>query len=181
MASAALESAFDAAFWFVDRAVENGEYIQPQKLQRLLYLAQAYYAVAFDARMLAPAVFVAGALGPVEPSTFRLFGSAIPEFDRKAQPKVAEQFMDAIWRRFGHHSAEHLNRLISIHDPYREAKAKGEGTIITIEAMEAFYGKREATEAAGIPSPESLTPPRIVRSHTGQTVEVKKWTPGKKK
>ncbi len=180
MAVATLESSFDAAFWFVDRAMENGEYVQPQKLQRLLYLAQAYYAAAYEEQLLMPAIFVAEALGPVEPSTFRLFGSAIPQFDRKRQPKIADQFLDAIWRRFGHHSAEHLNRLISTHDPYREAMAKGERTIIVIKAMAQFYGKKETTQMAGIPSLENLVPPRIVRSHTGQAVEVKKWTPGKK-
>ena len=51
-------SAFDVAFWFADMALHDNEYMQPQKLQRLLFIAQGYYTVAFAGRKLMPAVFV---------------------------------------------------------------------------------------------------------------------------
>ena len=31
-------NAFDIAFWFADTALNENEYLQPQKLQRLLFL-----------------------------------------------------------------------------------------------------------------------------------------------
>ena len=37
---AAVKSAFDVAFWFADTALHDNEYMQPQKLQRLLFLSE---------------------------------------------------------------------------------------------------------------------------------------------
>lgn len=175
-----IASSFDAAFWFIDRAVEEGGYIQPQKLQRLLYLAQAYYAAAFDGESLMPAVFVADRLGPVEPGCYRLFESAIPQFERKPLKRNAAQFLDAVWRRFAHHSTEHLNRLIARHDPYEKALNKGVGTIIPLEDMVLFYGKKDVADKAGIPSADQITPPVFARTQTGAAVQVQKWRPPKK-
>ena len=62
-----VENAFDIAFWFADTALNENEYLQPQKLQRLLFIAQAYYTVAFNGRKLMPAVFIAEEMGPIEP------------------------------------------------------------------------------------------------------------------
>ena len=39
----AVFSTFDVAFWFADTALNNNEYLQPQKLHRLLFLSQAYF------------------------------------------------------------------------------------------------------------------------------------------
>ena len=50
-----VENAFDIAFWFADTALNENQYLQPQKLQRLLFIAQAYYTVAFNGRKLMPA------------------------------------------------------------------------------------------------------------------------------
>ena len=46
----AVESVFDVAFWFTDTAENHSEHMQPQKLHRLLYLSQAYYAIAFGGK-----------------------------------------------------------------------------------------------------------------------------------
>ena len=50
----AVDSSFEVAFWFLDRAIEDGEYLQPQKLHRLLYLAQAYFGVLQNGLKLMP-------------------------------------------------------------------------------------------------------------------------------
>ena len=59
MRPTAVESCFEIAFWFLDRALNDGEYLQPPKLQRLMYLAQAYFAVVQNGAKLMPATFVA--------------------------------------------------------------------------------------------------------------------------
>ncbi len=38
---AAVESAFDVAFWFADVALNENEYLQPQKLHRLMFWPRA--------------------------------------------------------------------------------------------------------------------------------------------
>ena len=107
-----IETAVDVAIWFSDQALNHNEYLQPQKLQRLLYLAQGYYAVAFRGRTLMPAVFVAEEMGPVEPNIFKVFAKGRPDVDANLfLPEHAEAFLNSIWRRFGHHSAESLTRM----------------------------------------------------------------------
>ncbi len=55
----AVRSTLDVALWLMARADSAGERLQPQKLQRLLYLSQAHYAGAHDGAKLMPAVFLA--------------------------------------------------------------------------------------------------------------------------
>lgn len=107
-----VENAFDIAFWFADTALNENEYLQPQKLQRLLFIAQAYYTVAFNGRKLMPAVFIAEEMGPIEPNIYIAFSKGRPDIDaRLFLPHDVETFLDGIWRRFGHHSAERLNKM----------------------------------------------------------------------
>ena len=68
-----VSNAFDIAFWFADTALNENEYLQPQKLQRLLFIAQSYYCIVQKGRKLMPAVFVADETGPMEPNVYMAF------------------------------------------------------------------------------------------------------------
>ena len=182
MASAAVESSFDVAYWFVDRALNENEYIQPQKLHRLMFLAQAYFAVAYNGRMLMPAIFVADELGPVEPGVFRACAIQRPPIEPKRLSEPVTHFLDSVWRRFGQHSSEHLNQTVRGHAPYAEAFAKGLRTEIPLPSMIAFYGKKNSTtnEVLGAPPITQVLRPRVMRSQDGKPVSVQKWKPAKK-
>ncbi len=77
----AVDSCFDIAFWLFDRALEEGEYLQPQKLHRLMYLTQAYFASARHGAKPMPAVFVIGSDGPFEPNMYRAMERGRPMVD----------------------------------------------------------------------------------------------------
>ncbi len=173
---AAVDSTLDVVFWFLDRSMADREYLQPQKLHRLLYLAQAYYAVANYGRKLAPAIFVADEMGPIEPTTYRLFENGPPVIEPRRLPENVEHFLDSIWRRFGAHSADHLTRLIKSHAPYAMALRNGPRAEIPLQAMREFYGGG-ARPSAAAPSVQQVMRPRVMRSHTGQPVSVTKWMP----
>jgi uncharacterized phage-associated protein len=180
MASPAAPSSFDIAYWFIDRALDDSEYLQPQKLHRLMYLAQAYFAVAYHGRMLMPAIFIADEFGPVEPNVFRACALQRPAIEAKALPEIVTHFLDGIWRRFGHHSAEFLSRQVSGHPPFGVALAAGAGSEIPLRAMAAFYGKRQPAmpgEPAAAPPVDQVLRPRLMRSQDGSPVSVKKWMP----
>jgi uncharacterized phage-associated protein len=186
MAPPAVESSFDVAYWFVDRALDENEYLQPQKLHRLMFLAQAYFAVAYQRRLLMPAVFVADEFGPIEPNVFRACSLQRPAIEPKALAEPVVHFLDSVWRRFGHHSAEYLSRQVNGHPPYRDALAKGPRTVITLPAMIEFYGKKasttpEASAAIGAPPVTQVLRPRMMRSQSGKPVSVQKWMPHAKK
>ena len=171
-----IETAIDVALWFADQALNSNEYLQPQKLHRLMYLAQGYYAVAFGGRKLMPAVFVADDMGPVEPNVFKIFAKGRPEVEANFfMQEETEAFLYNIWRRFGHYSAEHLTRLTKETEAYRKAIKKGKRAEITLDAMRLSFTRAEDT-----PKLEQVVRPKVMRSHTGKAVKVKTWTPGTK-
>ncbi|HIJ37908.1 MAG TPA: hypothetical protein HPP80_03340 [Rhodospirillaceae bacterium] len=180
--AAAVPSSFDIAFWFMDRSIADNEYLQPQKLHRLMFLAQAYFAVAFHGRMLMPALFIADEFGPLEPNVFRACSIQRPAVEAIPLDQAVTQFLDSIWRRFGAHSAEALSRQVNGHAPYRDALAKGAGTVISLQAMIDFYGKKaqaapEAATAVGAPPIQQVLRPRLMRSQDGKPVSVQRWMP----
>ncbi|MTJ81436.1 MAG: hypothetical protein F8N37_10500 [Telmatospirillum sp.] len=186
MASAATISCFDVAYWFIDRALDDNEYLQPQKLHRLMYLSQAYFAVASQGRLLMPGLFVADEFGPVEPNVFRACAIQRPPIEALPLGEGVIHFLDSIWGRFGQYTAEQLNRQIRMHPPYAEAIAKGKGAVISLAAMVAFYGRKpaetkeevaEQARSVAAPSLDQVVRPRVMRSQSGAPVAVKKWMP----
>lgn len=178
MTPPAAPSSFDVAYWFMDRARAEGEHLQPQKLHRLMYLAQAYFAVAYHRRLLMPALFVAEEIGPVEPSVLRVCAEDRPPIDERPLAEVAATFLDAIWRRFGPHSAEYLNRMVAGHPPYKDAREAGLGCEITVAAMVEFYGRRGKGKADDdAPAIDEVVRPQVMRNTTGKPVSVQKWMP----
>ena len=135
----AVDSCFDVAFWLLDRALDDGEYLQPQKMHRLMYLAQAYYASAKHGAKLMPAIFVVGLEGPVEPTVYRAMERGRPMVDTIKPDEDVTHVLDSVWRQFGAKSVERLNSAIKNHPPVVEASDLGHGTEISFESMVNFY------------------------------------------
>ncbi|MBF0374069.1 MAG: hypothetical protein HQL39_11705 [Alphaproteobacteria bacterium] len=174
--ASAVDSTLDVVFWFLDRALDENEYLQPQKLQRLLYLSQSYYGALNRGAKLMPAVFVADEMGPVEPTIFRMLANGKPyNVESRPVPEGVGHFLDSMWRKFGAHSTEHLSRLVGGHPPYVAALKKGPRTEIGYATMIKFYGSREGTEK-GAPAPAEVLRPRVMRSQDGRPVSVTRWS-----
>jgi len=172
-----VKSSLDVALWFNDRAYGEGEYLQPQKLHRLMYLAYAYYTVAYPRQKLMPASFVTDEFGPIEPTVFHALAYGVPgNMEAHSIPQVAAEFLESIWGRFGAAKAEHLNRTVAAHAPVEEAMSKGLGQEIPHETMVAFYGSEIATKR-GVPSVDKVMRPRVLRSAAGRVVAVSSWKP----
>lgn len=182
MGPTAVDSAFEVAFWFLDRAVEDGEYLQPQKLHRLLYLAQAYYGVLQHGAKLMPATFVADDDGPIEPTLYRALARGRPMVDVTPIEEVPRHVLDSVWRQFGAHSIDYLNKLIRRHPPYADALAVGPRSEIPLDAMIAFYGtqggnRRAETGPADAPPASKVLRPKVMRNHSGKPVSTTRWIP----
>ncbi len=170
---AEVESVFEIACWLWDKALDEGEYLAPQKLQNLLFLTQAYYAVAFSGRQLMPGVFVAEELGPVEPSIYKTFQKGRPDVAvEMVLPEEVDSFINAIWNRFGHHSAEHLAKTCKSCAAYRAAAKKERRTEISLAAMRKSFAQAHDQPALG-----QVLRPKIMRSQNGKPVTVKSWAP----
>lgn len=183
MRPTAVASCFEIACWFLDRASDDGEYLQPQKLHRLMFLAQAYFGVLQGGAKLMPATFVATEEGPIEPTIFRAFARGRPVVDLKPIDDLPRHILDSIWRQFGAHSAEHLNKLIRRHPPFADALAAAPEAEILFESMVDFYGtqgltkRQSAMVANDAPAAGKVLRPKVMRNATGKPVSVNRWIP----
>jgi uncharacterized phage-associated protein len=169
-------NAFDVAFWFADTALNENEYLQPQKLQRLLFISQAYYCLAYPGRKLMPAVFVADEIGPIEPNVHMAFSRGRPEIDAELfLPFEVEEFLSGIWRRFGQMTIERLDSITKDSSAYKNAIKRGPRAEMTLKEMGVAF--KESTEA---PAVEQVAKKKILRTQSGRPVQVKAWVPGAK-
>ncbi|MBM3507785.1 MAG: hypothetical protein FJX64_08740 [Alphaproteobacteria bacterium] len=169
----AARSTLDVALWLVARADSAGEKLQPQKLQRLLYLAQAHYAGSHEGQKLMPAVFLATELGPLEPNIYYLFQSGEPKMVYADPAATVEEFLMGLWDRYGPRPAEDLLTTIAGDGAFALALKAGRNTEVTTEIMSAGYGGKSAVKVRGgakpSPEPSYWTP-------TGKRAT--KWIPG---
>ena len=165
MASCAVESTIDVALWFLNKASADDTYLQAQKLQRLLYIAQGCYAQENYGRKLMPATFVTHDMGPIEPNVYRVFDAGRPPIEYLPPAAEVQDFLERVWRRFAIHPVERLNQQVIGQQAYRKALAGGMGEIIPHEALvESFRSPRQKKE-------------ETIRTNDGR--RVKKWVPSR--
>ncbi len=185
MRPTAVESSFEVAFWLIDRATDDGEYLQPQKMHRMMFLSQAYYGALQSRAKLMPATFVAAEEGPIEPTIFKAFARGRPEVDVGPIGDVPRHVLDSVWRQFGAHSVDYLNKVICGHAPYANAYALGPDTEIFFDEMVDFYGTQGSSHnRTADTSPRTEAPdagrvirPKLMRNHDGKPVSVNRWMP----
>jgi len=165
MTSCAVESAIDVALWFLNRASAEDNYIQAQKLQRLLYIAQGCYAQENYGRKLMPATFVTHDMGPVEPNVYRVFEAGRPQIDYLAPAAEVEDFLERIWRRFGIHPVDRLNALVIGQSAYQKALGGGIGEEIPHDLIVESFKKPEQKKE------------KVMRTRDGRRVT--KWVPSR--
>ncbi|MCE2510635.1 MAG: hypothetical protein J4G10_06635 [Alphaproteobacteria bacterium] len=159
-----VQSAFDVALWFLDQASAEDSYLPPQKLHRLLFLAQAYYAVEREGAKLMPAVFVADLQGPTEPNVARAFEHGRPNVVADQLSADTDEFLYGIWRRYGHLNVEHLNQLVATVSGFDQMLAAGQGEEVPMRTIcQTLKGKKTK---------------RLGRTHNGKPIQ--RWIPGVK-
>ena len=169
-----VESTFDVALWFADTALEQNEYLQPQKLHRLLYLAQGYYAVAFGGSKLMPAVFIAEEMGPMEPNVYKAFAKGRPNIESNVfLPDGVDHFLSGIWGRFSRKTPDNLLKICQESLAYKQALIKGPRTEIPLQDMLLSFASAEDAPASTL-----ILKPKMMRSQSGRSVAVKNWVPG---
>jgi len=142
----AVESILDVALWFQDRARHENEHLQAQKLQRLMFVAHNQYANQFDGRKLMPATFVAKEVGPLEPNIMRFFEFGPPNIPTQDPPPNVEEFLERVWRKFGHYSADKLGELVRSDLDYKAALKRGYGEEISVAAISEDYKSRQKSK-----------------------------------
>ena len=81
-----------------------------------------------------------------------------------------QTFVDSVWRRFGHHSAEYLSKICRRTPAYRAALKRGFCAEIYLDEM-----RDDFTKAHDTPVVKQVVKPKVVRSHKGRAVAVRAW------
>ncbi len=164
----AVKSSFDVAIWFLDRARAEDSYLQPRKLQYILFFAQGHYAGAWQGRRLMPSVFVIDEVAPLDPNLYRAFENGRPKVSETQMEEDILVFLDAIWRRYKDDDPLKMDRLISRYGNGEDSVEKRDGTEIPVSSMMRMFARdSEKTE----------TGPKMLRSATGKAVKVTPWKP----
>ncbi len=171
-----VNSAFDIAFWYSEMALDENVPLQPLKLQRLLFISQAYYTVAYPKRKLMPAIFVADEQGPVEPNVYMAFSNGRPDMDVELfLPQDVEAFLRSIWGRFSQYDMARLDEITNETLAFRQAHERGNRSEITLKSMCQSFARNETTHDV-----RSVIKPKIMRTQSGKPVVVKAWNPAAK-
>ncbi len=168
----AAATSLDVAVWFLDRARIEDTYLQPRKLQCLLFLAQAHFVVLHKGRRLMPSIFLFDEGGPMEPNLYRVFEAGRPTFLESELDEFVLTFLDAIWRRYAMMDAMRLDQVIARRGKGEPVIERRDGSEIGPAAMRRMF----ATGGGG----ELAPAPKVLRSHTGKPLAVKKWMPTRK-
>lgn len=137
----AMSTTLNLCVWLHYRAGLDGDILQPMKLQRLLYLSQAIYAAKTGGRRLVPATFLATDRGPIEPNIYQLYEHGAPTVGARRPGEELENFLEVIWRKYGHHNPDHLLRVISRDSAFYDTLQRFPSGEITIDAMATEYQK----------------------------------------
>ena len=166
--SPAAPTSFDVAIWLLDRARAEDTYLQPRKLQCLLFLSQAHFAAAHKGRVLMPSFFIMDDAGPIDPNLYRALEKGRPEVSEKPLDEEITVFLDAVWRRYRNADALRLDQLISKQGVEEDAICDRDNSEITIAAMQRMFGKSEDKPRNG---------PAVAETQTGRKVTLQKWMP----
>ena len=159
----ATDTAIDIAYWFFNRAEKDGIYLETEKMQHLLFLAQIHFAMAYNMQILVPSLFVCNKDGFFEPNLKRMFAMGRPFMPPVKFPAKIDSFLESIWNKYGKTSLIGLEKLITIN-------------VIDLKAVVDSFIK--SSKAAQKNNAFSNNRKKVMLSQNGPVV-VSKWQPRK--
>lgn len=130
-----VDSALDIAGWFYNKAKSEGLYLEHERLQHLLFLSQAHYAIANNNAMLMPSLFICSRDGFFEPSIAKMISISNINFPDTNFNKQIEMFLEAIWKKYSLLSLRDLGDLIKTRTSYNVHYISGKKNIVSLSEM----------------------------------------------
>jgi uncharacterized phage-associated protein len=143
----AMATCYDVANHFLALGwSDDGELISNLKLQKLVYYAQGFVLAILD-RALFPEAIEAWDHGPVVPDLYhhyKQYGATVippPEgYDPDVVLSVEEQkLLNDVYLSYGQYTAWKLRDLSHEESPWKDAYARGSGTVITPDSMKSYF------------------------------------------
>lgn len=172
----AVPTSFDIAIWFLDRARAEDNYLQPRKLQCLLFLAQAHFAVAHEGQPLMPSYFVVDDSGPLDPNVYRTMLTGRPDYEQNPLPPEVVKFLNAVWKRYRNADALRLDQLIARQGADEDAVFNRDQSEVTLAAMCRMFARERRGNKKNSPAV-----PALAKTASGRQVTITRWFPTRKK
>ena len=170
-------SSLDVAYWFIHKAKQENIYLETEKLQHLLFLAQSRYALERQGKMLMPCLFLCDDDGFYEPTLKKIFAHGRPVVQSAQLAVDVAEFLEEIWQDFKGLSIAQIRHIIIQKPIYTKCRKQG---INTVAAWNYFIDK---SNECGRISTSQVSAARdfvkkVLVSQNGPVV-VSKWMPRK--
>lgn len=176
MAGSATNSAIEVAYWFIGKAEDEGIFLEDEKLQHLLFLAQVHFALTNNMELLMPSLFVCGENGFYEPNISVIFAQGRPYMPPKKLPNKINEFLSKVWKRYAPLSVKELNLMIKSNSVYQNCHISGTQNIVPLKTIVENFAKDNNISRAT--STYTSTNKKVSYSQNGPVV-ISKWTPRK--
>lgn len=115
MQTSAVNSSLEVASWFLNKAQDEGQILEHEKLQHLLFLAQFHYLSTHSEVLLMPSLFVHEHHTCFEPNIAKLHRAGfLADFPIRFDDEIND-FLNKIWKIYAYLSTHQLNDVISEH------------------------------------------------------------------
>jgi uncharacterized phage-associated protein len=183
----AARSGLDVAIWFLIRASEERQRVPMEKLQLLLYFAEAAFAAKHDGRRLMPGLFLAGETGPYEPNVALALECGLATPPQPTITAEAVAVLAALWKQYGAVPTSALTRVALNDGIWQSTLQRGINCAIDPAALGQAYvpkqkpapkaeRKIEPKAPAAVKSPAARRPEADLR-FTGDGRLVTRWAP----
>lgn len=173
MNTSATESSVDIAAWFISRAQKDEWFLENEKLQNLLFLAQFHFSQQYKDQILMPSLFTVNKDGFREPNIERLLQNGRNTLSASRLSNEVDSFLEKIWKVYGAMSLKQLRDMIKRQTSYPEQYPSETKNIVEINSLVEKLkspGKIEQT------TKRKETEKKVLISQNGPVV-VSKWQP----
>ena len=176
MSVPAVNSALDVANWFFKQAEREEIYLENEKVQHLLFLAQVHYALLNNKDYLSPSLFICDDNGFTEPNLAKTLSFGRPLMNRPDFPTQLNSFLTLIWKKYSPLSIRDLSSFIKNSPTYLDNYRMGQKNIVDVTSDSAQF-KNHLTPAK-FSQAEDGPLKKVLISQNGPVV-VSKWQPRK--
>lgn len=135
MSVPAINSSLEAANWFFRRADRDDRYLENDKLQQLLFLAQVHFALNNNMNYLIPGLFVCDSQGFSEPNLTQILSHGLPLMEEPVFSAQINSFLELIWKKYSPMSTAELSEFIKNSDSYADNYLPGKKNIVPLEEI----------------------------------------------
>lgn len=172
----AVNSALDVANWFFRQAEKDGWFLENEKLQHLLFLAQVHYALLNNQEYLMPAVFVCDDSGFTEPNIAKALSFGRPLMPLPQFSNENNTFLSLIWQKYASMSIRDLSVFIKSSATYMENYQSGRKNIVMLPELALKF--KNNLNPGTVSKSQTRSPKKVLISQNGPVV-VSQWQPRK--